>query len=259
MIKPEVLSCTLFSNARVFSTILILQNKRILMYEEGGSNGLDGTLSRTTLALALVCSSEAELGTGIEAWGISLITSVPPTSFGQNVVSAAFCKPPNFGRKRRAFLPWLYLLCQEYDEEGVGTRIILKVESLSQGLNNNEPALKRLIKSQIDVNVEECELKKNLPEPSLSMGLAPVAFILSLEDAVVVLFRKQGLVFAYALESGELTLIGRKNVGHFIVDATLAAGELKGEIEIVMLLCSPSNSRDGRISVCQVSRYGCVL
>jgi hypothetical protein len=66
-------------------------------------------------------------------------------------------------------------------------------------------------------------------------------------------------VLAYALEGGDLTLIGRKNVGHFIVDATLAAGELKGEIEIVMLLCSPSNSRDGRISVCQVSRYGCVL
>jgi hypothetical protein len=253
-----MLSCTLFSNASVFLTTSFPQSKRILTYEEGGSNGLDGTFSRTTLALALVSSTEAEPETNIEAWGISLISNIAPTSFGHNILSAAFCKPPNFGHKRRAFLPWLCLLCQEYDEEGVGNRIVLKVESLSQGLDN-EPTLKRLIIAQIEVNIGDFELNKKLPEPSLSMGLAPDAFILSLEDAIVVLLRKHGLVFAYALESGELTLIGRKNVGHFIVDATLAAGELKGEIEIVMLLCSPSNSRDGRISVCQVSRYGCVL
>lgn len=243
------------------STLIILQSKRILTYEEGGSNGLDGTLSRSTVALTLVCSStyhSPDLGTNLEAWCIPLQSNAPPTSFGHNVISAAFCKPPLFGRKGRAFLPWVCVLCQESGESDDRNRIVLKVESLSQGLGN-EPHFKRLVIAHREVYIEERELNAKLPEPSLSMGLGPDAFILSYEDAVIVLLRKQGLVYAYALESGELTLIGRKNVGHFIIDATLAAGELKGEIEIIMLLCSPLNTRDGRVSVCQVSRYGCVL
>ena len=187
----------------------------------------------------------------------------PPFSFGRNVISAALCKPPALGRKGREFLPLVCLLCWENDGV-IGTPsppyLILKVESLSQESYENSGSVSRgVLLAQTQVHVEEEALRTDHPEPSLAMGTTPRAFLLCHEDVIIVILRKQGLIYAYTFDSGELTLIGQTNVGQYVVDATVGAGELKGEIELVLLLCNPLNTRDGRIAVCLLSRFGCVL
>lgn len=193
----------------------------------------------------------------LEAWCIPFQSGSLPICYGPNVICAALCKPPNLGRKGKAFVPHVCLLYRGYDDAGVPKRAVLCVESLSQRVLGKTESVSRGVQlAQTEIIFDD---SSDFPEPYLAIGTAPEALLLSYEDAIVVLLRKQGLIYVYGFDNNELTLIGKKHVEHYIVDASLVAGELHGEIEIVLLLCNPSNTRDGRIAVCQVSRYGYVL
>jgi hypothetical protein len=83
--------------------------------------------------------------------------------------------------------------------------------------------------------------------PPLAMGTAPDAICCSLANIVVVIIRRKGLIVAFELEDGEITLIASEDVGHFIIDAVMRYSAEVGGAEVVMLLADNENPKDGRI------------
>jgi hypothetical protein len=87
--------------------------------------------------------------------------------------------------------------------------------------------------------------------PVLAMGTYPAAICCSLANIVVVIIRSKGLVVAYELEDGDMSLIAHEGVGHYVIDAVMRYSEEVGGAEIVMLLSDTENPKDGRmVSFC---------
>mmetsp|Transcript_630 Transcript_630/g.1835 ORF Transcript_630/g.1835 Transcript_630/m.1835 type:complete len:127 (-) Transcript_630:73-453(-) len=87
--------------------------------------------------------------------------------------------------------------------------------------------------------------------PALAMGTYPEAICCSLANIVVVLIRRKGLIVAFELEDGDMSLIAREGVDHYVIDAVMRYSSEVGGAEIVMLLADDENPKDGRmVSFC---------
>jgi hypothetical protein len=215
-----------------------LQGKKVVSYEEGGSNGLDDSHILSRVGLVLVTKPTGD-GT-LEAWIVPISGDSQASQFSEDVMGACFCQPPHFDEG--PFLPLLVTVHLSHERIVVN---LLTTRELSKG--SIELGEAEVTQEIDDTGFEDVDYRP----PSLAMGDMPEALCCSLANIVVVIVRRKGLVVAYELEDGELSLIASENVGHFVIDAVMRYSAEVGGAEIVMLLSDNEFPKDGRmVSFC---------
>lgn len=212
-----------------------LQGKKIVTYEEGGSNGLFGPDARSTVALLLV--STASTGTPMEAWLMPVCGDSRAICVSSNVLGTALFRPYVFSE---AFLPLLVTADKMNEKE-----IILEVAPLVQQMGGGSLGVGDVITCAI---IDQRKVRKvNLQPPTLAMGTWPEVFVCCHENMIIAAIRRKGLLVAYEFIEGDLVMIRHETVGHYIVDAAIRGGMHGDNVEVVMLLSDTENTRDGRV------------
>jgi len=212
-----------------------LQGKKIVAYEEGGSNGMSGPDARSTVALLLV--STASSGTPLEAWLMPVCGDSRSLCVSSNVLGAAFFRPYVMSD---AFLP-LLVTADKMREKEIIIEVQPLVESISTGSLGVGDVLTCVIIDQRKVR------KTNLTPPTLAMGTWPEVFICCYENLIIATIRRKGLLVAYEFSDGDLVLVRTDFFDHYVVDAAVRGGTHEGEAEVVLLLADSDNPRDGRV------------
>ncbi|KAL3788523.1 hypothetical protein HJC23_006561 [Cyclotella cryptica] len=219
-----------------------LESKKILSYEEGGGCGRDKSVRST---VALILASEATSEAAVEAYCISMDNESCRLCISPNVVGAALYQHPMpvVGR----FLP-----CVVYVLEDEACQFHLNVQELHEENNMSNGATLVLgdVKCSVLLDVDN----GTFDAPPLSMGSSPEALCCCHDSFIVAIMRKQGLVFAYHFTGGNLSLVGRIMLGHYVVDAAIRSGNASNEVELVSLLCETGDSKDGRVAVVTISK-----
>lgn len=211
-----------------------LQGKKVVSYEEGGSNGLDDSdiLSRVGLVLATRSSGDSSL----EGWLIPISGDSQAQQVSADMMGACLCQP--ILADDGPFLPLLITVHSMKNGTWVN---VLSIEEPNKG----SVALGEVLASELLDEEEAGETE--FDPPGLAMGPLPEALCVSLSNIVVVILRRKGLVAAFELEESELNLIAQENVAHYVIDAVMRYSAEVGGAEIVMLLADNENPKDGRI------------
>lgn len=215
-----------------------LQGKKIVTYEEGGSNGLDEADIRSRVGL--ITATRPEGSRFLQAWIIPIEGDSTPQEISDDVMGACLCQLPDVDHG--AFLPLLVTVHTNTDE------IAVSVLSISEPTKGTLALGEEKVAQTIDL-AEYGAI--DLTPPALAMGSLPEAICVSLSNIVVVVLRRKGLVAAFELESDKgvlyLNLIALETVDHFVVDAVMRYSPDVGGAEIVMLLSDNENAKDGRV------------
>lgn len=209
-----------------------LQGKKIVSYEEGGSNGLDDDGIKSKLGLIL--ATKASGGGSLEAWIVPICGNSAARCVSYNVLGACLCQPSTVDDG--PFLPHVVLVNQRDDAIIVDIVSIIEQENGSLEIGNIEAT------QEIDIS----EYEELYEPPPLAMGTYPEALCVSLSNIIVVILRRKGVIAAFELED-DVNLIAQECVDHFIIDAVMRYSAEVGGAEIVMLLADNENSKDGRI------------
>lgn len=215
-----------------------LQGKKVISYEEGGSNGLDGgdIVSRVGLVMVTKASGSGAL----EAWIVPIEGDSKAGQVSDDVMGACFCQPPFVDDG--PFLPLLVTVHQL--EEGIYVNVISVTAPRKGSVQLGEIEVTRIIDDSDFAGID-------LEPPALAMGSYPEALCCSLGNIVVVIIRRKGLVAAFELEEDDLSLIALEGVDHYVIDAVMRYSAEVGGAEIVMLLSDTENPKDGRmVSFC---------
>lgn len=216
-----------------------LQGKKIVTYEEGGSNGFRGAEALSVVALLLV--STASTGTPLEAWILQVGGESQALCVSENVLGAALFRPYHI--EDEAFLPHLVTVA------GVESEIVLKVEPLSQNPATGELAVEDV---SIGAILDQSHVRRSLfSPPALAMGGWPEVICCTCQGFVVACVRRKGMVVAYDCQE-ELILVRQEHVNNYIVDAALRVRV--GGVELTLLLSDAENPRDGFIMSIDISR-----
>ena len=211
-----------------------LQGKKVVNYEEGGSNGLDDSALSSRVGLVMVTESSGE---GLlEAWILPISGNSGAIPVSEDVLGACFCIPTD--ASEGSFLP--LLLTVHKVDDGIFVNLI-SIRDAKNGLISLGD-----IEFTEEIDMREINLV-DIEPPPLAMGTYPEAICCSLANIAVVIVRRQGLVAAFELDEGELNLIAQECVGHFVIDAVMRYSSEVGGAEIVMLLADDKNPKDGRI------------
>jgi len=215
-----------------------LQGKKVVSYEEGGSNGLEGPdiISRVGLVMVSMASGAGAL----EAWIVPVDGDSQAGQVSDDVMGACFCQPPFV--EDGPFLPLLVTAHQL--EEGIYINVLSVTEPRKGSVQLGEIEVTRVIE---ETGFEDVDFEP----PTTAMGSFPEAICCSLGNIVVVVVRRKGLVAAFELEEDDLSLIALEGVGHYVVDAVMRYSAEVGGAEIAMLLADLDNPKDGRmVSFC---------
>ena len=212
-----------------------LQGKKIVNYEEGGSNGADDLQIQSRVGLVLA----SEDNDAVEAWIVPIDGDSVALQVA-DVMGACLCVPPD--TDDGPFLPLLVTV--HAIEEGMFVNVLSVTEP--------QPGSLSLGQVQITQEIDESAFAGVLYDPpALAMGSTPEAICCSLANILVILVRRKGLVVAYEIESSGLSLIASEEVGHYVIDAVMRYSPEVGGAEIVMLLGDNENPKDGRmVSFC---------
>jgi len=216
-----------------------LESKKILSYEEGGSNGKTGASERSTVALVL--ASSATPRSAVEAYLIPMKNESSQFCISNVILGAALYRPP---ASPSSFLPFVVTITKD-----VTSQHVLDIEDLWEESNT---LARGIIASTVLMG--GANLDDSYATPSMSMGPLPEALCCCHDDFIVAVIRKKGLVFAYDFSSGDLVLVGNSELGQYIVDAAIRSSNVDGEVELVLLLCESDDSRDGRVATVNISR-----
>ena len=215
-----------------------LQGKKVVNYEEGGSNGLDGPDILSRVGLAMV--TKASGGGALEAWIIPIEGDSRACQVSDDVMGACFCQPQHV--EDGPFLPLLVTAHQL--EEGIYVNVLSVVEVQQGSVQLGEIEVTRVID---ETGFEDIDYDP----PAMAMGSFPEAILCSLGNIVVVIIRRKGLIAAFELEDDDLSLIALESIGHYVIDAVMRYSGEVGGAEIVMLLSDEQNPKDGRmVSFC---------
>ena len=216
-----------------------LQGKKVVTYEEGGSNGLEGIDILSRVGLVMVTKASSGSGT-LEAWIVPISGDSNAVQVSDDVMGGCLCLPPM--ADDGPFLPLLVAVLQI--EEGIFVNVMSLFEKRRGSVELGEIAV------TLEIDMAGFE-DVNLEPPMLAMGTYPEAICCSLANIVVVIIRRKGLIIAFELEDGDMSLIAREGVGHFVIDAVMRYSAEVGGAEIVMLLSDDENPKDGRmVSFC---------
>ena len=214
---------------------LELEGKKLVAYEEGGTNGREDIHMKSRLGLVMATND----GLFLEAWIVSVEDpSVRPTLLSDSVMGACLCLPPSAHSDSNNFLPMAAMVECEGTDAFVSIVTISEVSTGSFGATG--------VASNFNIDLSEYKTEAFSP-PNLSMGTLPDALCLSLSNILVVIFRRKGLVVAFEIENEGLSLIAEESVDHFIVDGVMRFSAELGGLELVMLLVDDLNEKDGRV------------
>lgn len=212
-----------------------LQGKKIVAYEEGGSNGLSGPDARSTVALLLV--STASSGTPLEAWLMPVCGDSRSLCVNSNVLGAALFRPYAMPD---AFLPLLVTADTMNEKE-----VIIEVQPLVESLATGSLGVGDVVTCKI---VDQRKVRKvSITPPTLAMGTWPEVFVCCYENLIVATIRRKGLLVAYEFQGGDMNLVRTETFNHYVVDAAVRGGVTEREAEVVLLLSDSDNPRDGRV------------
>eukprot|EP00956_Cyclotella_meneghiniana_P022270 scaffold41876_cov59-Cyclotella_meneghiniana.AAC.2 len=219
-----------------------LEAKKILAYEEGGSNG------RLRSTVALVLASESTSDAAVEAYCISLDTESSRLCISTNLLGAALYRHPDQPGGVH-FLPYVVYV---FEDESSQAQLCIQELSISTDDASNDKTLSLgEIAGSVHLDIDTtC-----YDAPTLSIGTSPKTLCCCLDGFIVVAMRAAGLIFAYDFSAGDLSLIGRITLDHFIVDAAMRYGNKVSEVEVVVLICETNDmTLDGRIATITLSR-----
>lgn len=213
-----------------------LQGKKILSYEEGGSNGLLGSESRSTMALVLASAKGSH--DPVEAWCLSVEGGLKPLCISTNVLGAALFNPRTSSTGN--FIPWVVTLSAS---EGKSNSATLRLTSIF--LDRESETM-----SAQGTTIEEailCDYGDQRSTPAMAMGDVPIALCLTCKDIIVVIFRSTGYIMIYIFRDEGLTLQRDIHLERYVVDAAVRENPTTGGMEVVALVCDGENLQDGRI------------
>eukprot|EP00537_Pseudo-nitzschia_pungens_P005976 CAMPEP_0172360890 /NCGR_PEP_ID=MMETSP1060-20121228/4819_1 /TAXON_ID=37318 /ORGANISM="Pseudo-nitzschia pungens, Strain cf. cingulata" /LENGTH=2771 /DNA_ID=CAMNT_0013082989 /DNA_START=94 /DNA_END=8409 /DNA_ORIENTATION=+ len=215
-----------------------LQGKKIVSYEEGGTNGFDGPDMLSTVGLLLVTNSSGKTVdvNGLEAWLVPICGDSQVVCASYEILGACLCQPP--GAELDAFMPLMVFVVEENEE------LIVCVSAVTQEGENSIG----LTDVMTDALIEQGPYRSfDFEPPTLAMGTYPEVLCCSLGSTVVVIVRRKGIVAAFELGDSGLELIAQENVGQYVVDAVMRYNSAEGGAEIVLLMSDANNRRDGRV------------
>lgn len=216
-----------------------LESKKILAYEEGGSNGQSGEDSRSTVALVLASSVTSDVA--VEAYCIPMHTESSPLCISLDVLGAALYRPPTDGASFSHFLPYVATVFRDEDSQ-----FVLTVQDLRYTSDTNDSLG---FGGSIDSTILDVgDIFEEYSSPPMSMGTSPEAFCCCHGGFIVVVMRRIGMIFAYDFTSAYLSLVGKSKLGQYVVDAAIRSSGVQDQTEVVLLLCENSDSKDGRIA-----------
>jgi len=223
-----------------------LESKKILAYEEGGSNGHTGVNARSTVALVMASSATPRSNT-VEAYCIAMNNGSSFLCVSNVVLGAALYRPTaSAAAPLSYFLPYVITISKD-----VMSRFVLDIEDLMEEFGTL--ARGNIIASTV-LDIGDTTLDESYEPPSMSMGPSPEALCCCHDGFIVVAVRRKGLVFAYDFSSGDLILVGQSGLGQYIVDAAIRSSDVDGEVELVLLLCESDDTKDGRVATVNISR-----
>ena len=227
--------------SQVWKRCAQLETKKILSYEEGGSNGQTGTKEKSMVALVLASSAISGTSGAVEAYLIPMNNESSQCCISNAILGAALYRPP---ASSSSFLPFIVTITKD-----VTSQFVLDIEDLWEEDNT-------LARGIIESTVLMCDETpdKCYTTPSMSMGPLPEALCCCHGDFIVAVIRTKGLVFAYDFSTGDLGLVGSSGLGHYIVDAAIRPSNVDGEVELVLLLCESDDPKDGRVATVNISR-----
>ena len=223
-----------------------LESKKILSYEEGGSNGRLGVDARSTVALVLASSITS--ASTVEAYCIALDGGSSLVTISNNILGSALYHPLAQSVSPSHFIPFVVTIYRDKQSQ-----VVLCVEDLREGSDENESLVCGELLSSAVLDVEDDSLVESFGCPPMSMGTSPEVLCCCKDGFIVAIMRRTGLVFAYDFSSGNLLLAGKSRLGQYIVDGAIRAGDVEGEVELALLLCE-NDSKDGRIATIIISR-----
>ena len=224
-----------------------LESKKILAYEEGGSNGQPGADARSTVAL-VIASSATPRSTTVEAYCIAMNSGSRMLCISNVVLGAALYQPPSTDSLPQYTLPNIVIISKD-----VTSRLIMDIEDLREESDNLVGG--DIVASAV-LDLGDEELDESYDPPSMSMGPSPEVLCCCNDGFIVTAVRRKGLVFAFDFSDGDLTLIGKSNLGQYVVDVAIRSGNVDGEAELILLLCENDDQKDGRIASVNISRVG---
>lgn len=222
-----------------------LESKKILAYEEGGSNGQIGVNARSTVAL--VMASSATPTATVEAYCIGMNGRSSLLCVSNVVLGAAlYCPTASAATPPSYFLPYVITISND-----VMSRFVLDIEDLTEEFDTL--ARGNIIASTV-LDMGDTNWEDSYEPPSMSMGASPEALCCCHDGFIVAVIRRKGLVFAYDFLSGDLILVGQSQLGQYVVDAAIRSNNVEGEVELVVLLCESDDPKDGRVATVNISR-----
>jgi hypothetical protein len=213
-----------------------LQGKKVVNYEEGGSNGggNDDICSR----VGLITVTRSTGGSLLEGWILPILGDSKPRPLPTNLLGACLCQPL-FIDDSEPFLPILITVANTNDGQVAVNAIAIKEPK------DGTILLSDVIASQV---IDDYDAGgTDFVPPALAMGPLPEALCVSLSNIIVVIIRRKGLVAAFEYEENGLNIIALEYVDHFVIDAVMRYSSDVGGAEIVMLLSDNNNEKDGRI------------
>ncbi|KAL9183263.1 hypothetical protein ACHAXT_005050 [Thalassiosira profunda] len=226
-----------------------LESKKILAYEEGGSNGKIGGNARSTVAL--VIASPTTPRSTVEAYCMALDGGSGAFCVSNLVLGAALCCPASSAAAMPAyFLPFIVTISMD-----VTSQLVLDVEDLQNDEDSGAIVRGNILASTVLDHLGPAEAGEFFEPPSMSMGASPEALCCCHGGFIAVIVRSRGLVYAYDFSSNEdLVLVGKTTLGQYIVDAAIRSSGVKDRAELVLLLCEGDDAKDGRVVTVNISR-----
>eukprot|EP00986_Skeletonema_menzelii_P008117 scaffold3342_cov150-Skeletonema_menzelii.AAC.1 len=236
-----------------------LESKKVITYEEGGSNGQSGADARSTVALLLV-SSPVSSDANVEAYCISVDGESSRLLLSDDIQGAALCRPPTLDAQPAYFLPFVVTVQSNYET----SQLVLTVEDLAQDNPHGKSLARGVTLASAILDLTDVSTGSFEPPP-MSMGLSPEVLLCCNQGFVVAVIRSRGLIFAYdlttnfdesgeqSMRSGNLSLVGKHQLGRYVVDAAIRP-DGDNKVELVALLRESNDSKDGRIATIIVTR-----
>lgn len=223
-----------------------LESKKILSYEEGGSNGLIGVNARSTVAL-VIASSASPRSASVEAYCIAMYSD-SLLCISNVILGAALYRPTASSASPCHFLPFVITISKD-----ITSQIVLDIEDL---METSGTLVRGNIVATTVLDTSDVDGDESYEPPSMSMGLTPEVLCCCHDGFIVVIIRRKGFVLAYDFSSDdELILVGKSRLGQYVVDAAIRSSDVAEEsVELVALLCESEDHKDGRVAAINISR-----
>ena len=221
------------------------QGKKVIAYEEGGSNGKRGNDVRSTVALLQLSSQKDSL---VEAYCLVLFEPSPQSSLciSTDILGASLFLPNIFVERSDLSLPLVVVVSRsELSNADFSVDVITVIKcsdgSLMKGVS--------LVKLPLP-NIFPCN--ESIEKPSLVVDPSPLFLCLCCNDRIAFVHRVTGtiILYKYADADHSLSFINTFCLNAFVADATIRSTSVSSmeAIEITVLLYGSDNTKSGLVT-----------